>query len=172
MERKTARGALIGAAFLMATSAIGPCFLTRTAVFTNSPGSSFGFVILISLLMSAIAQLNIWRVLCYSGLRGQDAANRLVKGLGFALSGLVALGGLTLRPSAVSRICFESHNRQRSAALASLLFVAIDLKNRSDCDLSRESITVNPGKLKAIRGEKKADGAELYRDPSKRRRRR
>lgn len=94
MEKKTTRGALIGAAFLMATSAIGPGFLTQTAVFTNSLGSSFGFVILVSLCMSAIAQLNIWRVLCYSGLRGQDAANRLVKGLGFALSGLVALGGL------------------------------------------------------------------------------
>ena len=94
MEKKTTRGALIGAAFLMATYAIGPGFLTQTAVFTNSLGSSFGFVILVSLCMSAIAQLNIWRVLCDSGLRGQDAANRLVKGLGFALSGLVALGGL------------------------------------------------------------------------------
>ena len=70
MDKKTTRGALIGAAFLMATSAIGPGFLTQTAVFTCSLGASFGFVILISLLMSAIAQLNIWRVLCYSGLRG------------------------------------------------------------------------------------------------------
>lgn len=30
-----------------------------------------------------------------------------------------------------------------------------------DCDLSRENITVNPGKLKAICGEKKANGIEL-----------
>lgn len=94
MEKKSAHGALIGAAFLMATSAIGPGFLTQTAVFTGSLGASFGFVILISLLMSAVAQLNIWRVLCESGLRGQDAANRLVKGLGFLLAGLIALGGL------------------------------------------------------------------------------
>ncbi|MBO4418626.1 MAG: divalent metal cation transporter [Oscillospiraceae bacterium] len=94
MEKKSARGALIGAAFLMATSAIGPGFLTQTAVFTGSLGASFGFVILVSLLMSAVAQLNIWRVLCSSGLRGQDAANRLVKGLGFLLAGLIALGGL------------------------------------------------------------------------------
>ena len=92
--RKVPRGALIGAAFLMATSAIGPGFLTQTALFTGSLGPSFGFVILISLLMSAVAQLNIWRVLCRSGLRGQEAANRLVKGLGFFLSGLIALGGL------------------------------------------------------------------------------
>ena len=85
---------MIGAAFLMATSAIGPGFLTQTAVFTGSLGASFGFVILVSLLMSAVAQLNIWRVLCWSGLRGQEAADRLVKGLGLFLAGLVALGGL------------------------------------------------------------------------------
>lgn len=94
MEKKPSRGVLLGAAFLMATSAIGPGFLTQTAVFTGSIGASFGFVILVSLLMSAVAQLNIWRVLCCSGLRGQDAANRLVKGLGYLLAGLIALGGL------------------------------------------------------------------------------
>ena len=54
-KKKTASGAIIGAAFLMATSAIGPGFLTQTATFTGSLGSSFGFVILVSLLMSAIA---------------------------------------------------------------------------------------------------------------------
>lgn len=93
-NKKTNRAALIGAAFLMATSAIGPGFLTQTATFTGSLGSSFGFVILISLIMSAIAQLNIWRVLCYSGKRGQDVANELLKGLGYFLAALIALGGL------------------------------------------------------------------------------
>ena len=94
MDKKSNRGALIGAAFLMATSAIGPGFLTQTAMFTGNLGSSFGFVILISLVMSAVAQLNIWRVLCYSGLRGQDVANALLKGLGYFLAALIALGGL------------------------------------------------------------------------------
>ena len=93
-DKQTGRGALIGAAFLMATSAVGPGFLTQTATFTASLGPSFGFVILISLVVSAIAQLNIWRVLCCSGLRGQDVANRLLKGLGYALAALIALGGL------------------------------------------------------------------------------
>ena len=93
-NKKTNRGALIGAAFLMATSAIGPGFLTQTATFTGSLKSSFGFVILISLIMAAIAQLNIWRVLCSSGMRGQDVANNLLKGLGFFLAALIALGGL------------------------------------------------------------------------------
>lgn len=93
-NQKFNRSALIGAAFLMATSASGPGFLIQTAVFTNRLGSSFGFVIFVSLLMSAIAQLNIWRVLCYSGRRGQDIANELLNGLGYFMAALIALGGL------------------------------------------------------------------------------
>lgn len=93
-EKKKSGGALIGAAFLMATSAIGPGFLTQTAQFTGSQRSSFGFVILISILLSAIAQLNIWRVLCVSGLRGQDVANKVFPGLGYFVAFMVALGGL------------------------------------------------------------------------------
>lgn len=93
-SKKTRNGAILGAAFLMATSAIGPGFLTQTATFTGSLGASFGFVILISVLMSAIAQVNIWRVLCVSGMRGQDVANRILPGLGYFLSALIVLGGL------------------------------------------------------------------------------
>ncbi|MBQ7535145.1 MAG: divalent metal cation transporter, partial [Stomatobaculum sp.] len=93
-NQKANTSVMLGAAFLMATSAIGPGFLTQTATFTSSLGSSFGFVVLISLIMAAIAQMNIWRVLCYTGKRGQDVANEVVGGLGFVLAGLIALGGL------------------------------------------------------------------------------
>ncbi len=91
---KKSGGALLGAAFLMATSAIGPGFLTQTATFTGQHGASFGFVILVSIMMSAIAQINIWRVLCVSGLRGQDVANKLLPGLGYFVSFMIVLGGL------------------------------------------------------------------------------
>ena len=70
-NQKKNAGALIGAAFLMATSAIGPGFLTQTGKFTDSLHGSFGFVILISIVLAAIVQLNVWRVLCVSGMRGQ-----------------------------------------------------------------------------------------------------
>lgn len=93
-EKKKGGGALLGAAFLMATSAIGPGFLTQTAQFTGQHMASFGFVILASILLSAIAQMNIWRVLCITGLRGQDVANKLLPGLGFVVAFMVALGGL------------------------------------------------------------------------------
>ena len=94
MKAKAKSGALLGAAFLMATSAIGPGFLTQTAKFTGDFQASFGFVILISVILSAIAQLNIWRVLCVSGMRGQDVGNRLLPGLGYFISFLIVLGGL------------------------------------------------------------------------------
>ena len=94
MNGKAKSGALLGAAFLMATSAIGPGFLTQTAKFTGDFQASFGFVILISVILSAIAQLNIWRVLCVSGMRGQDIGNRLLPGLGYFISFLIVLGGL------------------------------------------------------------------------------
>jgi Mn2+/Fe2+ NRAMP family transporter len=86
--------ATIGAAFLMATSAIGPGFLTQTAVFTAQLGASFGFAILVSILFDLGAQLNIWRVLAVARRRAQDVANDVLPGLGYVLAALVALGGL------------------------------------------------------------------------------
>ncbi len=91
---KIDKGTLIGAAFLMATSAIGPGFLTQTATFTEKLGPTFGFVILISVIMALIAQLNVWRIIGVSGLRGQDVSNKVLPGLGIFIAVLVAIGGL------------------------------------------------------------------------------
>lgn len=88
------KSALLGAALLMATSAVGPGFLTQTTVFTQSLGASFGFVILISILIDIGVQLNIWRVISLSEMRAQDIANKLLPGLGAFLALLIVLGGL------------------------------------------------------------------------------
>lgn len=85
---------LIGAAFLMASSAIGPGFLTQTALFTQQLGASFAFIILVSVILDAIAQLNIWRIIAVADKHAQDIANQLVPGLGYFLSFLVFLGGM------------------------------------------------------------------------------
>lgn len=85
---------LIGAAFLMATSAIGPGFLTTTTVFTHTLLASCGFAILISIILDIGAQLNIWRVLAVAEKRAQDVANELLPGLGYFLSLLILLGGV------------------------------------------------------------------------------
>lgn len=86
--------AILGAAFLMATSAIGPGFLNNTSVFTQQLLTSFGFVILISILIDIGAQLNIWRIITVSEDRAQDLSNKLLPGLGYVLAILVAFGGL------------------------------------------------------------------------------
>lgn len=85
---------LLGSVFLMATSAIGPAFLTQTAVFTAQFTSSFAFAILLSILIDIGAQINIWRVLVVTGKRGQEVANEIVSGLGTFISILIAIGGL------------------------------------------------------------------------------
>jgi Mn2+/Fe2+ NRAMP family transporter len=85
---------IIAAAFLMATSAIGPGFLTQTAVFTNTLLASFGFIILISILLDIGAQLNIWKILGASGLRAQELANKIIPGAGYLLTTLIVVGGL------------------------------------------------------------------------------
>ena len=78
----------------MATSAIGPGFLTQTAVFTSQLRANFGFIILATILFDIAAQLNIWRVVAVSSLRAQDIANTVLPGLGYVLAALIMLGGL------------------------------------------------------------------------------
>src|SRR5215217_7371590 len=78
----------------MATSAIGPGFLTQTSKFTADLLTSFGFVILISLFLDIGAQLNIWQVVAVSNNRAQDIANKVFPGLGVVLAVLIGFGGL------------------------------------------------------------------------------
>jgi len=93
-SRKEVFSVLLGAAFLMATSAIGPGFLTQTAVFTDKLKAAFAFAILASVLIDVVVQLNIWRILGVSGMRAQDVANKVIPGLGYFLAFAVAMGGL------------------------------------------------------------------------------
>jgi len=86
-------GLSLGAAFLMANSSIGPGFLTQTSFYTEQLITSFGFVILISILFDFGAQINIWRCITLSGMRAQEIANELIPGLGHILSVFVILGG-------------------------------------------------------------------------------
>lgn len=85
---------MMGAAFLMATSAIGPGFLTQTTVFTQTLAASFGFVILVSIILDIFAQTNVWRIIAVSEKRGQDIANMVLPGLGYVIAGLIVMGGL------------------------------------------------------------------------------
>lgn len=91
---KSSWSLLLGAAFLMATSAIGPGFLTQTTVFTQQLAASFGFVILMSIILDIGAQMNVWRIIAVSEKRGQDIANMVLPGLGYFVAFLIVLGGI------------------------------------------------------------------------------
>ena len=88
------RNVLRGAIFIMATSSIGPAFLTQTSLFTEKYLASFAFAIVISLLIDIGAQLNIWRIITVANLRGQDVANRVLPGIGHLISAFIVLGGI------------------------------------------------------------------------------
>ena len=85
---------LIGAAMLMATSAVGPGFLTQSATFTATYLGSLALIIVCVICMDMITQVNVWSVIGVSGLHAQDLANKVCPGLGYIIAALVASGGL------------------------------------------------------------------------------
>lgn len=90
----SSRTAILGAMFLMATSSIGPGFITQTSVFTVQLGVAFAFAILVSLLVDIAIQLNVWRVLGVTGLRANELGNRVLPGIGWVMAAFVFVGGL------------------------------------------------------------------------------
>lgn len=91
---KARRSSLIAAMFMMATSAIGPGFLTQTATFTATLGAAFAFGILASILIDFVVQLNVWRIVTLTRMRASDLANAAIPGSGYVLAVLVIFGGL------------------------------------------------------------------------------
>ncbi|WP_458314939.1 NRAMP family divalent metal transporter [Providencia sp. CRPN00787] len=91
---KNRRTSLIGAIFLMATSAIGPGFITQTATFTVTLGAAFAFGILASIIIDFVVQQNIWRVVTLTKMHSSEIANATIPGSGYVLAVLVIFGGL------------------------------------------------------------------------------
>lgn len=101
LSKKTAAGALasgsitaiLGAAFLLATSSIGPGFLNNTVSYTKQFMGGLGIIIVICVLLDIVVHQNIWRIVCYKGRRGQDIANELKPGLGYVIVVLMSVAG-------------------------------------------------------------------------------
>lgn len=96
------RSTLLGAMFLMATSAIGPGFITQTTTFTVQLGSAFAFAIAVSILIDIALQLNVWRVIGVSGRRAQELGNLVLPGLGWFMAALLGIGGLVFNVGNIS----------------------------------------------------------------------
>ena len=67
--------AILSVAFLMATTSVGPGFLTQTAVFTNIYNIDMAFPVFASMFITFGIVMNLWRIVGVSGLRIQDIAN-------------------------------------------------------------------------------------------------
>lgn len=93
INKRSARSVAMGAAFVMAMSAVGPGFLTQTAAFTSQLGPNFGFAILVTILIDIVVQINIWRIITVSGKHAQQIANDIFPGLGYFLTFLIVVGG-------------------------------------------------------------------------------
>jgi len=141
-KKRGSLSVLMGAAFLMATSAIGPGFLTQTSKFTALHMASFAFVIVCVILMDITAQLNVWSVIGASGLRGQDVANKLLPGLGIFLAVLVSFGGLAFNIGNVGGVALGLNAmiglpEQIGSLLAGLLAICIFLSKNAKAGMDK-----------------------------------
>lgn len=133
--------AYLGAIFLMATSAVGPGFLTQTAVFTEQLLASFAFVILASIIIDIGAQLNIWQLITSHDLHAQTIAQKVLPGSGYALTAAIVFGGLAfnvgnlsgtgLGLNALFGISVE-HGAIFSTVLITLLFIRPSFRSVMD----------------------------------------
>lgn len=139
---KASRSAVVGAMFLMATSAIGPGFITQTTTFTARLGAAFAFAILISILVDVAVQLNVWRVVGVSGKRVNELGNSVVPGLGWALAALVVAGGVVFNignigGSGLGTEAMFGLDAKIGGALSALVAIGIFLSKKAGVALDR-----------------------------------
>ncbi|QYJ05095.1 divalent metal cation transporter [Nocardioides panacisoli] len=136
------KGALLGAMFLMATSAIGPGFITQTTVFTAELGAAFAFAILVSVVVDVAVQLNVWRVIGVSGLHAQDLANRVLPGAGYLLAALVVFGGLVFNIGNIGGTALGANamldaDPKVGGAVSALIAIAIFVSKKAGVAMDR-----------------------------------
>ncbi|MES5098664.1 NRAMP family divalent metal transporter [Agrobacterium sp. BA1120] len=139
---KSRRASLTAAIFLMATSAIGPGFITQTATFTAKLGSAFAFAILASILIDFVVQLNIWRIVTLTRMRASDIANAAIPGSGYVLAILVIVGGLffnigNIGGSGLGLNAMLGLDPKWGGALSALLAIGIFLSKRAGMAVDR-----------------------------------
>ncbi|WP_333619377.1 NRAMP family divalent metal transporter [Dietzia sp.] len=138
----TTRRTLLGAMFLMATSAIGPGFITQTTSFTVQLGAAFAFAILISILVDFAVQMNVWRVLGVAGMRANELANAIIPGLGWVLAALVFFGGLVFNIGNISGTGLGTDamfglDPKIGASVSCVIAIAVFLVKRAGAALDR-----------------------------------
>lgn len=138
----TSKGTLLGAIFLMATSSIGPGFITQTTTFTVELGAAFAFAILISILVDIAIQTNVWRVIGISGRRAQELGNLSLPGLGYVMAALLLVGGLVFNignvaGSGLGMNIMTGIDTKLGAIILVLVAVAVFLSKRAGVAMDR-----------------------------------
>lgn len=141
----TLRGGLLAAIFLMATSAIGPGFITQTATFTAKLGAAFAFAILASILIDFVVQLNIWRITALTRKNASQTANEAIPGAGYLLAVLVMVGGLAFNVGNIAGAGLGMNamfglDPKIGGAISALLAIGVFLSKRAGLLLDRSII--------------------------------
>lgn len=139
---KARRASLIAAIFMMATSAIGPGFITQTATFTAKMGAAFAFGILASILIDFVVQLNVWRIVSLTRMRAADVANKAIPGSGYLLAVLVIFGGLVFNVGNIAGAglglnALMGLDAKWGGSLSALLAIVIFLSHRAGLAVDR-----------------------------------
>ena len=141
----TLRGGFLAAIFLMATSAIGPGFITQTATFTAKLGAAFAFAILASILIDFVVQLNIWRITALTRKNASETANAAIPGAGYLLAVLVMVGGLAFNVGNIAGAGLGLNamfglDPKIGGSLSALLAIGVFLSKRAGLLLDRSLI--------------------------------
>jgi len=152
---KDRRASLIAAIFLMATSAIGPGFLTQTATFTAKLGAAFAFGILASILIDFVVQLNVWRIVALTRMRASDIANAALPGSGYLLAVLVISGGLVfslgnIAGAGLGLNALIGMDPAWGGALSALMAIGIFLSHRAGIAMDRIMVVLGVFKVTLI----------------------
>jgi Mn2+/Fe2+ NRAMP family transporter len=133
--------------FMMATSAIGPGFLTQTSVFTVQMGAALAFAILLSIIIDVAVQLNVWRVLAVSGKRAHELGNTVLPGLGWFIAVLVFIGGIAFNIGNIAGAGLGTNamfgmDPKLGGLLSALLAIGVFLSKRAGVALDRIMIVL------------------------------
>ncbi|NQD78819.1 divalent metal cation transporter [Pseudomonas sp. CrR14] len=139
---RSRRSSLLAAIFLMATSAIGPGFITQTATFTANMGAAFAFGILASILIDFVVQLNVWRIVTLTRMRASDIANAAIPGSGYLLAVLVMFGGLVFNVGNIAGAglglnALMGLDTKWGGGLSALLAIGIFMSHRAGVAIDR-----------------------------------
>ena len=131
----------------MATSAIGPGFLTQTATFTSTLGAAFACAIVLSVVVDIAVQMNVWRVVGVSGRRAHELGNDVLPGVGWLLALLVFVGGFifnigNVAGSGLGTDAMFGLDPRIGGALSALIAIGIFLSKRAGLALDRAVVAL------------------------------